>query len=122
MADVYDLKSLTKDGKNGTSVLCQRCSSVILRPNLAVLTQKEIFLPHMRQKSEGAACSDDGETLTNFWLVDNMYTFENVGFSNTVGTTKYLICADCEIGPVGWHDITDKTAFYVALDRVEHRD
>ena len=48
----------------------------------------------MRLKSESQAAGEDGETLTDFWLVDNMYTFENVGFSNTVGTIKYLICAD----------------------------
>jgi hypothetical protein len=81
-----------------------------------------MFLPSMRLKSDSHATGDDGETLTDFWLVDNMYTFENVGFSNTVGTIKYLICADCEIGPIGWHDIQDKAAFFVALQRVKHHD
>jgi len=40
----YDVegKSFLKDGKNGTSLLCQRCSSIILRPNLAVFTEKEV--------------------------------------------------------------------------------
>jgi len=42
MASDLDVKSFLKDGKNGTSLLCQRCSSVILRPNLAVLTEKEV--------------------------------------------------------------------------------
>jgi len=81
-----------------------------------------MFLPSMRSKttSSSTTAGDDGETLTDFWLVDNMYTFENVGFSNTIGTIKYLICADCEIGPIGWHDIQDKAAFFVALERVEH--
>ena len=79
-----------------------------------------MFLPNMKSKTAAATTGDDGETLTNFWLVDNMYTFENVGFSNTIGTIKYLICADCEIGPIGWHDIQDQAAFFVALDRVEH--
>ena len=81
-----------------------------------------MLLPHMRKKSDSSSEESSGELLTEFWVVNNMYTFENIGFSNTVGTTKYLICADCEIGPVGWHDISDKTAFFVALDRVEHRD
>ena len=73
----------------------------------------------MKMKSELQKPSD-GETLRNHWLVDNMFTFENVGFSNTVGGIKYLICADCEIGPVGWHSIEAKDEFYVALDRVSH--
>lgn len=68
-------------------------------------------------QSEGTL---DGDTLTAHWLVDDMYTFENVGFTKDVGKVKYLICADCEIGPIGWHCLDDKKSFYVALDRVNH--
>ena len=73
----------------------------------------------MHKKSEGQL-PEDGEELDNFWTVSDMFTFENVGFSKNVGTIKYLICADCEVGPLGWHNITDKTSFLVALDRVKH--
>lgn len=48
-----------------------------------------------------------------------MYTFENIGFSNTVGNIKYLACADCELGPIGYYD-TDTKVSYVALARVTH--
>lgn len=51
-----------------------------------------------------------------------MFDFENVGFSMTVESIKYLACADCERGPIGWHDITDKTRFYIAVERVEHKE
>ncbi|KAL4235332.1 Lysine-specific demethylase 5B [Mactra antiquata] len=78
----------------------------------------DIFLPHMKKKSESQA-PDDGETLEDFWVVDDMFTFENVGFSNTVNGIKYLICADCEIGPVGFHDTSDLKAFYIAQSRVK---
>lgn len=116
-----DIQTLVKDGKNSTTVLCQRCPSVILKPHIAVHAQKQMSLPSMRLKSEqGSAAAAEGETLQDFWLVDNMFAFENVGFSNTVGTTKYLICADCEIGPIGWHDTNNKTEFFIALDRVRH--
>ena len=37
-----------------------------------------------------------------------------------VDNIKYLICADCEIGPIGWHCVQDKTAYYIAVDRVKH--
>jgi hypothetical protein len=60
------------------------------------------------------------ETLTQFWLVIDMFTFENVGFSKTVNTTKYLICADCEIGPIGFVNLEDRTKHYIALSRVKH--
>lgn len=41
------------------------------------------------------------EELKDYWLVDNIYHFENIGYSNTVDGRKYLICADCEMGPIG---------------------
>lgn len=80
----------------------------------------QIFLPHMKKKSEQQKATD-GEKLSEHWVVSDMMTFENVGFTNTVGTAKYLICADCEVGPVGWHDVTDKTKYFIALDRVQHK-
>lgn len=48
-----------------------------------------------------------------------MFTFENIGFSHTVDNYKYLICADCEMGPVGYHNISTKKC-YVALERVKY--
>jgi len=73
----------------------------------------------MKKKSETAK-PEDGETLTDFWMVDDMMTFENVGFSNTVDFIKYLTCADCEIGPVGLHDTRNKKEFYIAHDRIKY--
>jgi len=116
----------TAEVKNSTSLICQRCSSVVLLPRTATFRQKQIFLPFMRKKSDQSktaeASADDGETLNEHWLVNDMFTFENVGFSNTVGTVKYLICADCEIGPIGWHDVNVKNEFYIAQSRVEQRN
>ena len=34
-----------------------------------------------------------------------MMDFENVEFSNTVNNIKYLCCADCEVGLIGFHMI-----------------
>ena len=73
----------------------------------------------MKKKSDSSSAMD-GETLTDYWVVDDMFTFENLGFSNTVGGIKYLICADCEVGPIGWHDTTDKTAYYISTTRVKY--
>lgn len=82
----------------------------------------QLFLPSMRKKSglSSTEGSVDGDTLTAHWFVDDMYTFENVGFTKDVGNIKYLICADCEIGPIGWHCLDDKKSFYVAVERVNH--
>ncbi|XP_066559592.1 guanine nucleotide exchange factor MSS4 [Amia ocellicauda] len=116
---------VAQDGKNSKTVLCQRCGSKVLCPGVALFTEKELFLPAMRKKlgSAGGAQVEgevDGDTLTAHWLVDDMYAFENVGFTKDVGNVKYLICADCEIGPIGWHCVEDKKSFYVALERVKH--
>lgn len=59
------------------------------------------------------------ETLKEFYHVENMYTFENIGFTHTVGDTKYLSCADCDAGPVGYYEMQTKHSF-IALARVVH--
>ncbi|XP_053515499.1 guanine nucleotide exchange factor MSS4 isoform X3 [Artibeus jamaicensis] len=80
-----------------------------------------LFLPSMRKKPALAdGGSPDGDLLQEHWLVDDMFTFENVGFTKDVGNVKFLVCADCEIGPIGWHCLDDKNSFYVALERVSH--
>lgn len=73
----------------------------------------------MKKKTEDQS-PEDGETLSDFWQINGMYTFENVGFSNTVGHCKYLICADCEVGPIGYQDLNEPNFMYVALERVKH--
>ncbi|XP_049544690.1 guanine nucleotide exchange factor MSS4 homolog [Anopheles darlingi] len=124
--DYKDL--LDESSRNKTSVKCDRCGSLMLRPANADFADVEYDLPEARQKrptaqaaaeetaeSEGFTC----QKLKHFWMVKDMYTFENIGFSNTVNNKKYLICADCEVGPVGYYDLDTKQC-YIALDRVKH--
>lgn len=60
------------------------------------------------------------EKLDKCWLIDSIYTFENMGFSHTVDKAKYLACAECESGPLGWMDInTDKS--YLCFERVSYK-
>ena len=62
-----------------------------------------------------------GDTLEDIWLVQDMFHFENIGFSKKVnGTEQYLICADCEIGPIGWHDMQNKKEYFIAAKRVRY--
>lgn len=82
---------------------------------------QELFLPSMRKKPALASGGGpEGDLLQEHWLVEDMFTFENVGFTKDVGNIKFLVCADCEVGPIGWHCLDDKDSFYVALDRVSH--
>ena len=48
------------------------------------------------------------ETVKGFYRVGDMFDFDNLGFTNTVNTIKYLSCADCDVGPIGYHDLTTK--------------
>lgn len=79
----------------------------------------QLLLPAMRKKA-AAAAGGGGDLLREHWLVRDMFSFENVGFTRDVGNVKFLVCADCEAGPIGWHCLDDKDSFYVALERVAH--
>lgn len=48
------------------------------------------------------------ETVKNFFRVEDMFMFDNLGFTNTVNTTKFLSCADCDLGPIGFHDLNTR--------------
>lgn len=75
----------------------------------------------MHQKQSKTTEELESEEYKEFWIVDDMFSFENIGFSNQVGNYKYLICADCEMGPVGYHDLETKKN-YIALKRVKHEN
>ncbi|XP_017676881.1 PREDICTED: guanine nucleotide exchange factor MSS4 [Lepidothrix coronata] len=107
-------------GRNLRAVLCQRCGSRVLLPGAATFARRELLLPAMRKKAAAAAAGGGGDVLREHWLVRDMFSFENVGFTRDVGNVKFLVCADCEAGPIGWHCLDDKDSFYVALERVAH--
>ncbi|KAM9369506.1 guanine nucleotide exchange factor MSS4 [Phaethornis superciliosus] len=106
-------------GRNLKAVLCQRCGSRVLLPGAATFARRELLLPAMRKKA-AASGGGGGDLVREHWLVRDMFSFENVGFTRDVGNVKFLVCADCEAGPIGWHCLDDKESFYVALERVAH--
>jgi hypothetical protein len=74
-------------------------------------------LPKMSQKKDRINDGIEVDLVSSWFLVEDIMMFENIGVSNAVNQTKYLICADCEMGPLGWTDISNKKC-YVALSRV----
>ncbi|XP_055344726.1 guanine nucleotide exchange factor MSS4-like [Paramacrobiotus metropolitanus] len=125
---------------NPKTLVCERCGSKILLPNCATSVCKKVFLPAMSFKARsdataGAAAAEPpafpadvehvvagvaGEALEAFWLVKGMYTFENVGVSHSVQHVKYLTCADCEMGPIGYHAVNgSRDDFFIAKSRVK---
>jgi len=107
---------VTSEGKNLHQIKCQRCPSTILVSGTATLVTNEFVLPESHLKE---VTQEPSNSLNKYWCVDNMYAFENVGFSKTVDGVKYLICADCEIGPIGWHDLNTKLS-YVSLCKTSY--
>ncbi len=61
-----------------------------------------------------------GDTVEMCWKIADKFHYENIGFSKTVsGDMKYLICADCEQGPIGWAVLTRQESF-IAANRVHY--
>jgi hypothetical protein len=87
--------------------------------NSALFSENEFSLPLIHQKHSVSIEALEVENFNEYWVVEDMFTFENIGFSNTVGEYKYLICADCEMGPIGYHEMSTKKN-YIALKRVKH--
>jgi len=114
MSRVDESVLVGEEGRNTRQVLCVRCKSKILPPHLGTYEECEFELESMTKETAGTK-----EVLTQFYRVEDMYDFDNMGFTNTVQNIKYLSCSDCEVGPLGYHNLTTKKS-YVALARVAH--
>lgn len=115
-----DIESLIENGKNKKTAFCVQCPSKILNSGIGQYNQIKFPLPYIRKRSEKSDDSEE-EELSDYWVINDMYQFENIGYSNTVNGKKYLTCADCEIGPLGWFDQETKVS-YLAVSRVKYSD
>lgn len=50
-----------------------------------------------------------------------MMAFENVGFTRSVEGIKYLICADCEYGPIGYLD-SETSLHFISPTRLKYKE
>ncbi|KAK9448279.1 Mss4-like protein [Limtongia smithiae] len=128
-----EITMMVQEGdKNAHKIYCpfNNCSSLIMLPGVGVLSRrgkipKEAFdsdraekIVDDEAKPEGAT-DDDGEL---FWVVADPFHFENLGFSKSSSSgIKYLACADCDRGPLGYHDpqrpeylLSAKSVLYMA--------
>ncbi|KAG0061646.1 hypothetical protein BGZ89_011274 [Linnemannia elongata] len=64
--------------------------------------------------------------LQAFWRVADMMAFENIGFSKMLPNgTQFLSCADCDTGPLGYHESKvprNEKEYLVAINRVRYHD
>ena len=116
--DVTDL--VTENQTNAKLISCLRCNCKILekcKGKFCDDIEKDLHVMHKKKEEAGI----EKETFKQWFVVDDMFEFENIGFTKSVDndTIKYLICADCEVGPIGYHCISTKKN-YVAVARVKH--
>jgi len=111
---------LSEDSKNLKQITCQFCPCKILPPNMGSYEDSKEYELQIVKKNDQGAIHMTKEKLSQFYRVEDMFDFDNVGFSNTVDNMKYLICADCDAGPIGYHDLSTKKC-YLAISRVIHQ-
>lgn len=110
--------------KNAESLSCPRCSSLILRPLLAsagVVTDAPSLPPIY--KKDVQENSVETHTTYHLWTVRNMMDFENIGFSRPAPRPeapglRFLVCAECELGPLGYQIDSSIQEFHLVSDRV----
>ncbi|KAF9104297.1 hypothetical protein BGX27_010148 [Mortierella sp. AM989] len=77
-------------------------------------------------EKNGVVANTSTEELQSFWRVTDMMAFENIGFSKMLPNgTQFLSCADCDTGPLGYHESKAPRAdkeYLIALNRVRYHD
>ena len=127
-----------EDGRNRVKVTCELCGSVVLSPGVGRLVRLDRPLPNVRQKKElsqdglattlitydprlGSAAERVKERpvrLRHFWRVEGVFDYDNVGFTRSVDGLKFLICADCEVGPLGYQVSSSRLCSPIFLSRI----
>lgn len=115
----FSLQEEVENGKNRHAVRCPHCSAIFFKPGVGVYKEVELPLPYMKQKS-ATSSSPEKEVIKDYWVVESVRSFCNVGHSRRFGD-QYLVCPHCREEPIGWLDLVDKEkTCYVALSRVQH--
>ncbi|XP_003746050.1 guanine nucleotide exchange factor MSS4 homolog [Galendromus occidentalis] len=105
---------IVRDGKNKFQIQCPHCSSRILCEQTGAYLKQEMQVP------KPDCVEETFETLEEFWKVESLMTFENIGMTKpSPSGVRYLTCCDCERGPLGIFDSPNDTAF-VAIARVKN--
>ena len=122
-----DDQLLSADGTNARPLFCRRCGSQFLAAGKARHEEHEASRAHLQRvvnvaggkakddEKQPAKAKTETEVVASCWRVDDMWDFDNFGQSRPVAgaatsgdgedpitpETVYVVCADCEKGPVG---------------------
>ncbi|CAE6347655.1 unnamed protein product [Rhizoctonia solani] len=116
---------------NNFKLTCPRpqCASLILLRGVGIWTPvenaKATAHPDIFSSPGSSFPVSLPEGSTGWWLIKpSPMQFENIGFSRAVGGDggiKYLSCAECDLGPLGWCLERGPTEFWVNAGRVGYR-
>ncbi|KAF9317900.1 hypothetical protein BG003_000212 [Podila horticola] len=116
------------------ATLVQREKSKLSLPNLPIGATVSTIEDSPENKTDEekletpTSKSEDTTTgeLQTFWRVGDMMAFENIGFSKMLPNgIQFLSCADCDTGPLGYHESKAPQAnkeYLIALNRVRYHD
>lgn len=102
---------------NESTYICKICQTVVILKNMTTeYLDEERDLPLPRQKK--GIDHTQTEPIRGFFGVKDMFAFENVGFTRSSEGKRYLVCGECEQGPVGFVDpVTEMN--YVSPERLD---
>lgn len=126
------LQDVSDASGNKFDLLCPRegCGSIILKSGVASVVERESVQLEPAGISHPALPSLPAPpALMHWWRVaPNAMAFENIGFSRGIASDsspgesmKLLICAECDLGPLGWCK-AGGSEFFLACNRVGYRE
>ncbi|KAG2068627.1 Mss4-like protein [Suillus decipiens] len=108
-------------------LLCPRngCGSLILKAGVGRLVERDSLDITKEPLHPDLPALPVPPATAHWWLVTpNMMEFENIGFTRPAQQDaqkiKYLICAECDLGPLGWCE-EGGNEFWLACSRVGYR-
>ncbi|KAF0377027.1 Mss4-like protein [Gigaspora margarita] len=130
------------NNQNAHDIYCPQlsCGCLLLRTSFGTLVERpkdKTASPPNDEKSDPNGTTNSKENInwnnTNgestsqsnveYWQLTDMMAFENIGFSKTIEETglKYICCADCNVGPLGYHDTkAQEKEYLIAVNRVSY--
>ncbi|KAK9484419.1 Mss4-like protein [Lipomyces starkeyi] len=107
-----ELATPPKEGERNVHKICcpyNNCSSIILSPGMGVLRKRtqipRSFTDPEKHEKEQPTSEANNVEKELFWVLGDPFDFDNLGFSKSSSAgVKYLACADCDRGPLGYHD------------------
>ncbi|TXT04852.1 hypothetical protein VHUM_03935 [Vanrija humicola] len=119
---------------NSRKLYCPRggCGAVILQPGAGEWLEAE---PGILPAAPGSPFPAESTTVGYWYVRGSPFAFDNIGFSRpdaaaalpdyapgvaeAGGKVKWLICAECDLGPLGW-SFEGGSEAWLAVDRLRY--